>query len=312
MVLTVEGYLLLEDQNFESLKKGTWVVVSPIDSIMSQVHQATAYVSCLETHAQSKATKTCESKWTENREQGELEMINDLEVTDKLHETDELHIKSAKELSDHAARFQPSYWTFVGPSAENIWNDDKCQTGKPNRNWDGLRDSSNMVRFWTPSRSRHHLRAGQSQVSQTSGQHPLRGDRAVRQHDLQADQVGNKPPVHSLRLFFLLKHMTQDVILQRRAVRRHPQSENRALDDMLAQAALVILSFFTAGLCQEVDMRAFCCQALLCDVFLVRCVCLVDSKARHGTTTHGRTSGRSSFAEAVKKGYCRSCGQQDV
>ena len=73
-------------------------------------------------------------------------------------------------------------------------------------------------------------------------------------------------------------------------------------DEMLAQAA-VISSFFNAGLCQEVDMRAFCCQALLCDVFLVRCVCLADSKARHGATTHGRMSGRSSFAEAVKKGY---------
>ena len=80
--------------------------------------------------------KKCESKWTENREQSEWEMINDLEVTDKLHETDELHNKSAKELSDHAARFQPSYWTFVGPNAENNWTDDKCQTRKPNRNWD--------------------------------------------------------------------------------------------------------------------------------------------------------------------------------
>ena len=48
-------------------------------------------------------------------------------------------------------------------------------------------------------------------------------------------------------------------------------------------------------------MRAFCGQALLCDVFLVRCVCVADGEARHGTTTHGRISGRSSFAEAVKK-----------
>ena len=43
-------------------------------------------------------------------------------------------------------------------------------------------------------------------------------------------------------------------------------------------------------------MRGFCGQASCAMCFL-----LGDSKARHGTTTHGRISGRSSFAEAVKK-----------
>ena len=58
VVLTAEKDLLLEDDNFESLKKkGNWLVVSPIDSNLAKIHQAKAYffcgsVSCLGNHAQ--------------------------------------------------------------------------------------------------------------------------------------------------------------------------------------------------------------------------------------------------------------------
>ena len=44
VVLTAEGDLLLADDNFESLNKGNWFLVSPTDSILAKIHQAKAYV----------------------------------------------------------------------------------------------------------------------------------------------------------------------------------------------------------------------------------------------------------------------------
>ena len=60
VVWTAEGDLLLEDQkNSSHSRTRTWAVASPIDSFLSKINEATAYVfsnsmSCLGMHDQSK------------------------------------------------------------------------------------------------------------------------------------------------------------------------------------------------------------------------------------------------------------------
>ena len=44
VVLTEEGELLLEDDNFELLNTGKWVMVSPVHSVMAKIHQVKAHI----------------------------------------------------------------------------------------------------------------------------------------------------------------------------------------------------------------------------------------------------------------------------
>ena len=72
VVFTSKGYLLLEDQIFEPLKKDKWAVLSPEDSILSKIHQVKADVFsgsilCLGGQSMSKVTAKFDSRRTEHQ-----------------------------------------------------------------------------------------------------------------------------------------------------------------------------------------------------------------------------------------------------
>ena len=72
VTLAAEGKILLQDQNVETLRTGTWTLVSPIDTILSNMHHATAHrlvqLSLLcGTHAMSDATGKFTTRWENNR-----------------------------------------------------------------------------------------------------------------------------------------------------------------------------------------------------------------------------------------------------
>ena len=75
MLLTAKGDFLLEDDNFESFKRGKWSLASPIDSNLTKIHLAKAYVFsdsvlCSGGHAVSKPSENFEGWWMDSRQLG--------------------------------------------------------------------------------------------------------------------------------------------------------------------------------------------------------------------------------------------------
>ena len=98
--------------------------------------------------------------------------MKELEITDKPHHDDDLRIQHAQGVCDHAARFRPGYWMFVGPGSGKTWKYDKWEAEKPDGIWD--RKALKMVQ-------------GTLKKKKEKGKHPFQRVPGDRQHDLLAD-----------------------------------------------------------------------------------------------------------------------------
>ena len=64
-----------------------------------------------------------------------MAMMDEVDVTDNPPKNDDLRIQQTQGVRDWTARFQPSYWIFVGSRSEMTWSYDKWEINDPNGNW---------------------------------------------------------------------------------------------------------------------------------------------------------------------------------
>ena len=142
-----------------------------------------------------------------------MAMMDDVDVTDMPQKNDDLRIQQTQKVRDWTARFQPSCRIFVGSRSENDLELRQVGDQRSEREMVGKRASqillllqkkNKQTRIRTHRRSWHHdSRARNLQTEKGKRKHLLQREPQDRQHDLQADRVGETPqhphPRHEVR-----------------------------------------------------------------------------------------------------------------